>query len=383
MKVLAQAGTITGKVTIKSTGEPLSHASVFLSNATFGTSTAADGTFALYNVKPGQYELVVTSLGYEDYLQTIVVGKNPITIKAEVVPKVTQLREVMITSGGSWKRNYEQFLKDFIGDTPDGKLCKIINPKDLNLLNHKTKKYLEGYSYDFLDIDNYAIGYKLRILLKEFKSDNLNHIISWTGKVLYQELPGTAAQKAKWAARREEIYYGSAMQFYRSLIHNTMDKDGFVIRILQRKPNLQRPSEELIQQKLDKFKAAGNRDSVMFWAKLEELPKYDEHLIRQPLKVDNVLHPTQMPGIYAMAFPGCLYVVYTKKKETFDFKDLYRPLDMENFETSIITLYNDYVLFDDNGVVVSPGNTLYEGNWSLSKVAQLLPVDYLPEGVKN
>ncbi|OKS87088.1 carboxypeptidase-like regulatory domain-containing protein [Mucilaginibacter polytrichastri] len=378
----AQNGTITGKVTVKSSHAPLAKASVFLSNATFGTVTGEDGSFTLSGVRPGQYELVVTTVGYEDYMQTILVGAKPVTVEAEMVPKVTELREVVITSGGSWKRNYDNFVHDFLGTSEDAKKCRILNPKDLNLLNHKTKRYLEGYSYDFLDIDNYALGYKVKILLKSFKTDYLNHIISWTGKVLYQELPGTAEQKKKWAARREELYYGSAMHFYRSLATNTMDKDGFVIRILQRKPNRKRPEEEVIQQKIDKFRMT-NRDSLNYWVGLSELSKYDENLIRQPLKVEDVLHKTEDPGVFAIAFPKYLYVVYTRRRETVYFKDLFRPLDMENFETSIINLYGNYAFFDTNGIVLSPDSTMLEGAWSLSKVAEMLPVDYVPADTKN
>lgn len=378
-----QPGTITGTVNIKSSKTPLGRASVFLSNATFGTATAEDGTFTLRGVKPGSYELVVTSVGYEDYNQKILVGPDAVKIIAEMVPKVTELREVVITSGGSWKRNYDNFVKDFLGTSEDARKCRILNPKDLNLLNHKTKKYLEGYSYDFLDIDNWALGYKVKILLKEFKSDHLNNIISWQGKVLFQELPGNARQKEEWAARREQIYYGSSMHFFRSMIHNQMDKDGFVIRILQRKPNPHRPDEELIQQKTEKFYKAGNRDSLNFWNKLADLPRYDEHLIRQPLNIADVVRKTDEPGILAITYPKYLYIQYTRKQETVDFKDLYRPLDMPNFETSVLTLYSDYALFDMNGVIVSAGSVLNEGHWSLSKVAELLPVDYAPADSKN
>jgi hypothetical protein len=61
-----------------------------------------------------------------------------------------------------------------------------------------------------------------------------------------------------------------------------------------------------------------------------------------------------------------------------DFKDVYHPLDMENFETSVITLFNPYVVFDSNGIIVSQPSPLYEGTWSKAKLAELLPVDYVP-----
>ncbi|WDF57067.1 carboxypeptidase-like regulatory domain-containing protein [Mucilaginibacter sp. KACC 22063] len=376
-------GTVSGTVVSKSSHAPLSNASIFLSNSSFGTASAQDGSFTLRGVKPGQYELVISMVGYEDYVQTIMVGKEPLKINAEMSQKVTELREVIITSGGNWKKNYENFLRDFLGTSADAKKCKILNPKDINLINHKTKRYLEGYSYDFIDMDNYALGYKVRILLKEFKSDALNRIISWQGKVLFQEMNGNAEQKKKWEDRRREVYYGSSMHFYRSLMSDRLDDDGYKLMILQRRPNLNRPSEELIQKKLDRFQyQVMNRDSLKYWADMENLPKYDEKLIRTPIRAEQVARRTDVSGVYALTFPECLYVIYTKRHETFDFKDLYRPLDMENFETSVITLYKPYALFDSNGTVISNGSTLYEGSWTLSKAAELLPVDYSPEDAK-
>jgi hypothetical protein len=70
-------------------------------------------------------------------------------------------------------------------------------------------------------------------------------------------------------------------------------------------------------------------------------------------------------------------VVYTKKHESMDFSDVYRPLDMETFETTILTIHKRY-FFDSNGVVFGDSAPLYEGTWSKSRLSELLPVDYTP-----
>jgi hypothetical protein len=62
MLAVAQAGFISGKITAAGTKTPVARASVFLSNASYGTATADDGTFTLSGIKPGQYNLVVTTL---------------------------------------------------------------------------------------------------------------------------------------------------------------------------------------------------------------------------------------------------------------------------------------------------------------------------------
>lgn len=374
----AQTGTITGKIVRAGDKAPIAKVSVFLSNATFGTTTSEDGTFALRGVRPGQYDLVVTSLGYEDYTQQVlVVGGQMITVNAELKQQVMQLRDVVIMTNADWKRNYAMFLTEFFGTSAYAKQCKISNPHELTLIYRKSKKLLEAYSYDFVNIENKALGYRIRFLLKSFKSDKLNNIISWQGRVLYEEMPGSVAQKKKWEERRQDIYYGSNLHFFRSLVNGKFNEDGFVIRRLERKINPLRPDEPVIQRKLDQFNGV-NRDSMDVWVKYYNMSRYKEYLYRTPMLPDMVVRQTDKSGLYALTFPDYLYVTYTKKREMQDFKDVYRPLDMENYETSIITLYTPYALFDNNGAVVSSQSTLYEGTWSKNKIAELLPVDYTP-----
>jgi len=111
---------------------------------------------------------------------------------------------------------------------------------------------------------------------------------------------------------------------------------------------------------------------------MENMSKYfHEHLDRNPQPLNTFLFSTKQDGIYAVSFSDCLYIIYTKKHETSDFKDLYRPLDMETYETSVVTTPKPYY-FDTNGVVFGDSAPLYEGTWSKSKLSDLLPVDYTP-----
>lgn len=375
--LLAQTGVITGRILRADTKEPLAKVSVFLSNATVGTTTSEDGTYTLRGIRPGQYDLVMTSVGYEEQTQQVLVGSQQLTINAELKPQVMQLGEVIVTDNANWKNNYAMFLTEFLGTSANAKQCKITNPHDVTLIYRRSKKTLEAFSYDFINIENKALGYRVKFLLKSFKADKLNNLISWQGRLLYEDLPGSEAQKRKWEEKRQDTYYGSSLHFFRSLVSGNYAKEGFIMNILARRPNPERPPQDLIQRKIDKFQMV-NRDSLNYWVRMYELPKYQEKLYRQPLLPDQVVHPTDRNGLFAIQFPECLYVIYTKKRETMDFKDIYRPLDMENYETSVVTLYKPYAVFDNNGAVVSSQSTLFEGTWSKSKVAELLPVDYVP-----
>ncbi len=376
--ILLAQGTISGKVTAIDTKSALSKASVFLSNATFGTVTAEDGTFTLIGVKPGQYNLVVSILGYETYNQSILVDAKPQQLVIEMIPKPIQMREVIITTNANWKKNYASFVKSFIGTSANSKLCKVINPRVLNFIYHKKTQTLEASTDEFLEVENRALGYKVRFLLKEFESSSLTNIIRYQGQVLFEELKGSASQHKKWEEKRREAYFGSSMHFYRALYQQHLQEEGFVIRQLQRKPNPKRLPEELIQKKYAQFNKSNNRDSVNYWNAKAQEPRFIENLIKQPLRPEDVLRKTDQEGLFALTFPDLLYVVYTKKSDPDNRDNVYRPLDLESNATSIITLYSPYAVFDRNGVVISPQSTLYEGDWANDKLAELLPVDYTP-----
>lgn len=378
--VMAQNTTITGTIVNANGKNPVSRASVFLSNATYGTVTSDDGSFTLGGVKPGQYELVVTTVGYEDFSQTIQVSGAPLKLNIELTQKVLMLREVVISSAADWKKNYEQFRREFIGTTENSKLCRVVNPHILNLIYHRNKQQLEASGDEFLVVENHALGYRTKFLLKNFVSDAIEYTIQYAGKALFEELPGSAEQKKAWKLKREQAYYGSAQHFYRSLYKDRLKEEGFEAHDFTRMLNRERPDEGLILQKIKRYRdIAPNRDSLNNWYRLSNLTKWNrENLVRTPYQSIEILRKTQDKGIYAVVFPHLLYVVYTKKEETTEFKDVYRPLDMGNFETSIVSLSSAYILFDMNGIVISNPSPLYEGTWSKAKLADLLPVDYEP-----
>jgi len=379
--VFAQSGEITGKVRHAGTQLPVEGANVFLSNSTSGTSTRADGGFTLSGLRPGQYTLVVSMVGYETYTASVIVGSQPVVLDIEFKQSNTELREVVITTPADWKKNYEEFVKEFIGTDDNAKYCTVINPHIVTLQYHRVSQVLEAYTDDFLVVENLALGYRVKFLLKSFKNDKISGITSYEGQQLFSELKGSKKQVEEWHKNRREAYYGSHMHFYRALYTDKLKEEGFIMMKYTRMLNPNRPQEKLIQQKFKLFKDSPHRDSLNYWVSMENLSKYyKEDLDRTPIPAEQIVQPTNEKNIYVVNFTGyLLYVVYTPKREQTDFKDLYRPLDMPNYQTSVITLFQPYY-FDPNGVVFGDEAPLYEGTWSKSKLSDLLPVDYEPDG---
>jgi hypothetical protein len=374
----SQTTTISGKVTTSVSHEGIGKVSVFLSNSSYGTESAEDGSFTLAGVKPGQYDLVASYVGFEEYKQTILVGRDPISINIPLLPKVNQLRGVVITTNADWKKNWEAFRNAFIGTSANAKDCVVVNPHVVSLVNSARRHTLEGWADDFLIVENHALGYRVKFLIDTFSNNGLTGIISWEGKAVFEELKGSAEQKKIWKKKREDTYYGSSRHFFRSLYLDKLNEEGFIMKKLHRELNPERPQEAIILQKIKLFRDRGMRDSANYWIMKENMSKYyHENLGKLPLQPYQVFGKTDKPGLFVISFTDCLYVIYTKRHEETDFRDVYRTLDMENFETSVLTLFTPYAVFDMNGVLVN-GAPLNEGTWSKSKLAELLPYDYLP-----
>ncbi len=377
--LLAQNGIITGKVTHADTKAPLPRASVFLGNSSVGSATDENGNFTLSGIHPGQYTLVVTILGYEDYSKTILVGHEPIHLDIALSPKPMMLREVVISSSADWKKNYEAFRKEFIGTDENAKECLVINPHILNLTYNPTKQLLHADADEFLIVENRALGYRVKFLLNDFKIDKIANIISREGQQVFEDLPGSAAQKKRWHQKREEAYYGSAMHFYRSLYQDKLTQEGFIIYKFSRFLNPLRPPDDVIRQKVNIFNQHRMIDSAKHYIELANMSKYyHENLMKPPLNSFEILTNGGQQGIYAIHFSNYLYVVYTKKTDDVFNRDLYRPLDQPNYAVSVVTLNAPYALFDSNGIVVENA-PLYEGAWARNRLSDMLPVDYVPD----
>src|ERR1700742_4641171 len=83
----SQSGIITGIVTNAESKSPLARASVFLSNSSVGSATNEEGKFTLNGIRPGQYTLTVTIIGYEDYKKVVLVGTEPQRVEIALTPK--------------------------------------------------------------------------------------------------------------------------------------------------------------------------------------------------------------------------------------------------------------------------------------------------------
>jgi hypothetical protein len=387
---LAQVN-ISGRVINQADGEPVSSASIFLSNATIGTKTSNDGSFTLNKVKTGKYNLVVSIIGFESYHQVIIVNNIGITLPdIHIIPKTISLMEVKIKpqDNANRQRNIQLFINEFIGTSALARECKLINPDMLDVDFDETTNTLTASSVDFLVIENRALGYRLKYLLTDFYN-NRNYYGSFKthfeGSVLFEEIKGTPAEEKRWKKNREEVYENSPMHFLRSVITNQVEEEGFRVFQYANEPNPERPADDLIAAKINQFtklKTGGNKrytDSLSYWIEKSKLDKTYLNLRNFFLNQSDILKPTDVTKMYAL---NCemdgLHVTYNKDRHFSKSGALNHLNEFYNTETSLITFNTPYALVDNNGGLVDPNSLSYSGAWTHYRVAELLPVDYEP-----
>ncbi|SFC04411.1 outer membrane receptor for ferrienterochelin and colicins [Flagellimonas taeanensis] len=92
----AQTATLKGKVI--DNGEPLPMANVLLKGTEMGSATDIEGVFELTNIQPGNYVLLVSSLGYLPYQTKINLGPAEVkTINISLEPSAESLDETVVT----------------------------------------------------------------------------------------------------------------------------------------------------------------------------------------------------------------------------------------------------------------------------------------------
>ncbi len=105
----AQTGDIRGFVYEEETSEPAIYTSVYLKGTTYGGQTNLDGFFTISHVPPGEYTLMVTSVGYDTIRQSLSIKSGDILSKKLFLKKSgIELKEVQVSAESEEKKTEVQ-----------------------------------------------------------------------------------------------------------------------------------------------------------------------------------------------------------------------------------------------------------------------------------
>ncbi|MFH1214629.1 MAG: TonB-dependent receptor [Candidatus Neomarinimicrobiota bacterium] len=95
LAVNVRAVSISGFVREDATGEPLAYVNVFLKNTFTGTATTQDGYYVIPDARPGEYEIIVSIIGYETITQKVILARDNLRLDFRL--KVTSLAGESVT----------------------------------------------------------------------------------------------------------------------------------------------------------------------------------------------------------------------------------------------------------------------------------------------
>ena len=98
---IAQNVRFYGTVSEQKSTEPIFNANVYFKGTTLGTVTNSKGNFEIKNVKPGKYQLVVSSIGYHRISRQISIEKDSEKLNFTLEKSNSNLGEVVVTGTGT------------------------------------------------------------------------------------------------------------------------------------------------------------------------------------------------------------------------------------------------------------------------------------------
>jgi hypothetical protein len=220
---------ITGIVS-DSVNIPVPNAAVYISKTTIGTITDQKGAYSISIPLQGEFELTASLIGYKTKSVIIYANGNRQVINIKLSLNPVLLNEVTVSSKNKLSLNdYTDFFKLFIGEKENARSCKVVNPGDLHLYKDPGNNYLRGFSVRPLNIENKALGYSITYDLIDFNYNLRDSILKFSGYCYFKPMKGSARIIKKWSRNRLIAYYGSRMNFLRSLYSDSVSSDNFKV----------------------------------------------------------------------------------------------------------------------------------------------------------
>lgn len=373
---------LSGKVKDRN-GEVLPGAAVYISGFKIATSTNSSGQFSL-SLPSGNYDLLIQMIGFKSANNSVVIQNKNANIEIVLEEDNINLNEVIVRPDPDREKYIALFFEFFIGTTPNAAQCKILNPNVLNVFYDQDEKILNVDCTQFLEIENRALGYKIKYLIKDFKYNYNTRIVYYEGYPYFEDLKASKNRQERWVKAREIAYYGSSQHFFKSLYNGNATESGFNIYKLKRVNQID--EAKITASKNDKkqltLKRNNGTDSLLVLKSNQMIKKQISLLDTSLVSTDTLVH-TYNSFIKYINFEDLLLIDYTKEKQDPNTTENYRSNisllpKFKSHQISLINILIRPIYFYQNGTVYNPRSMLYENHWAWEKVADSVPMDYVP-----
>jgi CarboxypepD_reg-like domain len=375
---------IRGKITDAASGQAIAGCSVFINSTSKGTTSSSAGEFELHQVPVGNYELIVSSVGYETFVFPYGGKQMPLNLAIQLKRKSTELSAITVEpyDKDGWQKWGKVFTENFIGKSDNALQCRIKNPEALRFSFSNRRNKLKVVGDDPLIIENDALGYDIKYALQEFSIDYNNKVVLYLGYPLFVErITSHPKRQQHWQLNRHQAYLGSLTHFMRTLYANDFEQEGFQLRRRIQVPNLEKQRVlaiyKLNQNVADTFQVLNGSGTL---TRTNQVPlitgdslRYYQWVLLKPDTYPSLVSVHSADSLLSGAndfhrslfFTDTLFIIYVNPQ-----LGAYRQSQILLTTPSPITL-------EPNGHYYPPTEILTLGFWAGSeKIANMLPLDY-------
>ena len=368
---LLSQSRIDGRIVDKTTSEPLVGVNIFFSKTTLGTTSDENGFFTLSKIPGGQYELIVSMIGYEVERESMIIkASENLTVNFRLTPQAILMNEINVTAkkDRQWDKNYGIFKRSFLGTGKNGEACRIINEYVLSFNKYETT--FSAKASQPLIIENPELGYKITYILYDFVKDADE--VQYSGDIFFEEEVSSSKKQSKqWNKNRQKAYKGSLRHFLNTLANRFELRFDIVDGQMKEKSNWRSISDR-------------RRDPLVkegFSLLINKKDLFGESIIipeqYKPLKNDTLVFLGKIDEPL-LSFQGRMMVTYLKESPEFTYL-LEHDSPSSYQQTSFLLLRADSVYFDKYGRYSEPYMIERQGYFSWEGVGDQLPFDYYIE----
>lgn len=365
---------LKGTILDSETKQPISDATVFISNTTVKSISNTLGHFEI-PIIPSYNNIIITSRDYESSKIDIREINEFSTLKTIYLQKKAKELNTVLIKTKKPKYRYKAlaiFRNQFIGKSILASKTQIINEDDIqfNEIIENGNYKLTAYSNSPIQIVNKKLGYKINYELVDFEffheNTHENSYSQYSGYAQFIDIIEEYKLNPEVILNnRKKAYYGSSMHFIRSVFSKKINEEGFIVTEFTRKPNPKYPAQNVISQMKD-------NNNYTFLNQLP--PKYIIKQKETPLSSDE-LTVIENNKTY-ISFTNYISILYNNKIEDSNLSGKLEKGKQKN-QISELQLKESKVEILQNGNYNDTDKIIFYGQMSLERIGDMLPFDYM------
>lgn len=366
----ASTTCIHGRVIDKSTKQPISDANIYLANTSIGTTTNSKGYFEITKIPKGTFDIIFSHVAYYFHKERRILKYlyNDIgTI--ELNTKTFQLPTVMVEDEKEslWNKQYEYFIKEFIGESKNADSTYIVDPYKIEFWESDGKLFAS--SDDPIEIINKSLGYGIKYFLDYFETSS--EYTKFSGNSVFTPLPSNSkSDSVRWSKNRDNAYLCSFRHFLTAL------NESYSAYLVFPESNYSNSDSFNIDSLSSKGDSLLNSNGFFIY-EVFALPWESPRLIvDEPTSIKGLLSGGEIKTERYLNISKYLRIYFIPNYNEEDYTYNFKINNARGVQSSFIELEQDSVMIDMLGRYYDKYGIHTYGKFGEERISDMLPYEY-------